>query len=152
MKRILLTSSSGGHYEQLSLLEKGLKGKYEIYVLTEKTKYVKDKTGIYYVRQLNRKQLLFPIKFFLNHLRIKKIMRKINPDIVISTGALVTISSCKIAKKMGKKVIFIESFAKIDSPTKTGKYLYDYCDEFIVQWETMIDVYPKAKYFDGGIY
>ena len=151
MKTILLTASSGGHYEQLIILKKNLQEKYNIFVITEKTKYTKDEKNTFYVHQLNRKKISFPFKFLINHFKIKKILKHINPDVVISTGALSTISSCKIAHSMKKKVIFIESFAKIDSPTMTGKYLYKVADHFIVQWEPLKDIYPKSKFF-GGIY
>ena len=73
------------------------------------------------------------------------------PDIVISTGALATIPMCIISKIFRRKLIFIESFAKINSPTLTGKLLYKFADEFYVQWEEMLKIYPKAI-FKGGIY
>ena len=56
-----------------------------------------------------------------------------------------------IAKKFGKKLIYIESFAKINDPTKTGQFLYKYADQFYVQWEGMLEFYPDAIYL-GGIY
>lgn len=152
MKTVLLTASSGGHFEQLMVLKKELQKNYKIYVLTEKTKYTKDEENTFYVKQLNRKKISFPFKFVSNHFKVKKIIKKINPDVVISTGALVTISPCKIAHKLKKKVIFIESYAKIDSPTMTGKYVYKFADHFVVQWESMKEIYPNAEYFGGGIY
>ena len=57
-------------------------------------------------------------------------------------------SSCSaifyIAKLMGKKLIYIEVFDRIDKPTLTGKLVYPIVDEFIVQWDEMKKVYPKA--------
>ena len=52
-----------------------------------------------------------------------------------------------------KKVIFIESFAKITSPTMTGKLVYKkkWANQFYVQWETMKEFYPDAI-CEGGIY
>ena len=52
---------------------------------------------------------------------------------------------------MGKKLIYIESFAKVTSPTETGKLLYKFADQFYVQWKPMLKFYPKAIYL-GGIY
>ncbi|WP_191976308.1 hypothetical protein [Limosilactobacillus reuteri] len=52
---------------------------------------------------------------------------------------------------MKKKVIYIESFARITTPSLTGKILYHFADLFIVQWKELLKVYPKAKYF-GGIF
>lgn len=44
-----------------------------------------------------------------------------------------------------------EMFAKVTSPTETGKLLYKFADQFYVQWESMLSIYPKAIYL-GGIY
>ena len=57
----------------------------------------------------------------------------------------------KLAKLFGKKLIYIESFAKISSPNLSGKLLYRFADQFYVQWETMLKIYPKAICL-GGIY
>ena len=80
-----------------------------------------------------------------------KIFIKEKPDFVICTGALATIPMCLIAKVFRKKVIFIESFAKINSPTLTGRLVYKFADQFYVQWKEMLKFYPKAIY-KGGIY
>ena len=45
---------------------------------------------------------------------------------------------------MGKKLIYIEVFDRIDKPTLTGKLVYPIVDEFIVQLDEMKKVYPKA--------
>ena len=58
---------------------------------------------------------------------------------------------CLIGKLTRRKLIFIESFAKVNSPTLTGKLLYKFADQFYVQWEQMKEHYPKAI-FEGGIY
>ena len=70
---------------------------------------------------------------------------------VISTGALATIPMSIIAKIFKKKVIFIESFAKISSPTITGKLVYKFADQFYVQLESLKEFYPNAI-CKGGIY
>jgi hypothetical protein len=48
-------------------------------------------------------------------------------------------------------LIFIESFAKVTSQTHCGNFLYKYADQFYVQWEEMLALYPNAIY-KGGIY
>ena len=74
------------------------------------------------------------------------------PDVVISTGALAAIPFCLIAKVLfRRKLIYIESFARITSGNLTGKLLYRFADRFYVQWESMLKVYPKAICL-GGIY
>ena len=45
---------------------------------------------------------------------------------------------------MGKKLIYIEMFDRIDKSTLTGRLVYPIADKFIVQWDEMKKVYPKA--------
>ncbi len=74
-----------------------------------------------------------------------KVLRKEKPDLLISSGAAVAVPFFYIAKLMGKKLIYIEVFDRIDKPTLTGKLVYPITDRFIVQWEEMKQVYPKAE-------
>ena len=152
-KKICLISSSGGHFEQLLMLRK-LSEEFEIFIVTEKTKYnKKDKKINHYLLQVNRKEPLFIIKMIVNLIKSLYIYAIEKPDVIISTGVLATIPMLFIGHAFHKKVIYIESFAKISSPTKTGELVYKkkLADRFYVQWEPMLKVYPKAIY-KGGIY
>ena len=86
-----------------------------------------------------------------NSFRALWIMLKERPDVVITTGVLAVIPLCLLAKLFGRKLIYIESFAKVTSPTETGKLMYKFADRFYVQWESMLEIYPDAVYL-GGIY
>ena len=150
--KICFAASSGGHYEQLLML-KPLMEKYDSFILTEKTGYATTVNGqkMYYLLQVNRREKSFIIRMIWNAFRSLGIYIKERPDIVICTGVLAMIPMCLLAKLFGKKLIYIESFAKVTSGTETGKLLYRFADEFYVQWEPMLDVYPNAIYL-GGIY
>ena len=76
---------------------------------------------------------------------------KIKPKIVITTGTHTAVPMCYIAKIFGSKVIFIETFANRETKTLAGRFVYPIADLFIVQWEEMLKIYPKAVYF-GGVY
>ncbi|MFQ7173025.1 MAG: hypothetical protein ACLRQF_13715 [Thomasclavelia ramosa] len=45
--------------------------------------------------------------------------------------------------------MFIETFANITTKTLSGKLVYPIADLFLVQWEEMLELYPKAKYRGG---
>ena len=150
--KICFAASSGGHYEQLMMLQP-LMDKYDSFVLTEKVNY-KIKSLCereYYVMQVNRKEKLCFLKLIIIGIKEFKIFIKEKPDVVISTGVLGMIPMCIFCKLFKKKLIYIESFAKVTSPTLTGKLLYKYADQFYVQWLSMKEVYPNAIYL-GGIY
>lgn len=150
--KLCFAASSGGHYEQLLML-KPLMEKYDSFVITEETSYkakVKD-TRMYYMKQVNRKEKSFIPHMLVNFFRSVKIYFMEKPDAVICTGVLAMLPICLIAKAVGKKLIYIESFAKVTSATQSGKLLYKFADQFYVQWEQMLEIYPKAIYL-GGIY
>lgn len=152
-KKICLISSSGGHFEQLLMLRK-LSKKNNIFIITEKTKYNRnDKKIDYYINQVNRKEIFFVIKMILISIKSLYIFIKEKPDVIISTGALAAIPMLFIGNIFNKKIIYIESFAKISSPTMTGNLIYKHnlADKFYVQWESMLEFYPNAVY-KGGIY
>lgn len=150
--KICFAASSGGHYEQLLML-KPLMDKYDSFVITEKTLYTAKIKGekMYYMEQVNRKEKTFIPRMIVNTVRSFSIFRKERPDVVICTGVLAMIPICLIAKLRGKKLIYIESFAKVTSATLTGKLIYKFADQFYVQWPQMQKLYPKALYL-GGIY
>ena len=152
IRKICFAASSGGHFEQILML-KPLMEKYESFLITEKTTYkaeVKDER-MYYLHQVNRKEWSFPFEMIGNSCKSLFIFIKERPDVVITTGVLAMIPICLLAKVFGKKLIYIESFAKVTSPTETGKLMYKYADQFYVQWPQMKEIYPNALYL-GGIY
>ena len=151
-RKICFAASSGGHYEQLMML-KPLMEKYDSFILTEKTQYEAKVAGekTYYLKQVNRKEKTFMLRMLQNVFLTFGIFLKEKPNVVICTGVLAMIPMCLLVKLLGGKLIYLESFAKVTSPTETGKLLYRFADQFYVQWEPMKKVYPKAIYL-GGIY
>lgn len=150
--KICFAASSGGHLEEISRLNV-IKNKYNSFLITEKSSFEElefcDK--IYYLPQINRKELLFIFKFIYILYKSLKIFLQEKPNIVISTGALSTVPICLISKFFRKKIIYIESFARCNKPSLTGKIMYKFADIFIVQWEEMLEFFPKAIY-GGGIF
>lgn len=150
--KICFAASSGGHFEQISML-KPLMEKYDSFLVTEKTDYSFeiDNENMYFLNQINRNEKFALLKLLGISCTSLYIFLKEEPDLIITTGVLAVIPLCLIAKLFGKKLIYIESFAKISSPNKSGELLYKYADQFYVQWPQMKSVYPNAIYV-GGIY
>lgn len=150
--KVCFAASSGGHFEQLMCLEP-LMDQYDSFILTEQTEYsvnIKNRK-VYYVSQINRKEKGWMKSLIKILIESCEIAWKEKPDVVICTGVLAMIPMCLLCKAQGGKLIYIESYAKVSTPTETGKLLYRFADEFYVQWKSMLKIYPKAKYL-GGIY
>jgi beta-1,4-N-acetylglucosaminyltransferase len=152
-KKICLISSTGGHLSQLRQLLPIVKDE-DFYFITEKhtsTTALKEKYNSYYLKQQERKNINFSFVFLYNILYSFWILIKERPTLIISTGAGAVLPTCLLGKLLGTKIIFIESFAKIDTPTITGKIIYKFADRFYIQWEDLKKHYPKAIY-KGAIY
>lgn len=150
--KIVFAASSGGHLEQLLML-KPLMEKYDSILVTEKTDYSAGNLDVktYYLRQINRKEFLFLPKLIANSWKSLLIIIKERPKVMITTGVLAIIPLALLMKLFGGKLIYIESFAKVSSKNMSGDLLYKFADQFYVQWEEMLKLYPKAIY-KGGIY
>ena len=81
----------------------------------------------------------------INTIKALKIIPKERPDVIISSGAAPAIPFFYVGKLFGAKTIYIEVFDRIDAPTIAGKVCYPVADKFIVEWEEMKKIYPKAE-------
>ena len=151
MKKVLFISSAGGHFNELMRLEPLFK-KYDSYFATEKLKATKKlkkrfKNKFFYLVYGTKDHMLtYPFKLLANSFISLYQFIKIRPDVIVTTGAQSAGPMCCIAKIFRKKIIFIETMANIDKKTITGKLVYKFADLFIVQWEGMLKLYPKAIY------
>ncbi len=146
--KLCLISSSGGHYEQLSML-KPLSEKYDVFWVTEKTDYKGNADYYLYATGSNDKMVLF--KLIANCFKTLHFWLKEKPSFVITTGTLVALPVCFLAKLLRKKVVFIETFARVTDCTRMGKLMYKIADLFIYQWEELAEFYPNGVY-GGSIY
>ena len=151
MKKVLFISSTGGHLNELLQL-KSIMNKYDSYLITEKTKSTislkeeyKDKIS-YLIYGTKHNMLTYPFKLLANCFKSLYFYFKIKPDVIVTTGAHSAGPMCCIGKIFGSKIIYIETFANIHSKTVTGRIVYKFADLFIVQWESMLKLYPKSIY------
>lgn len=154
--KTMFISSTGGHFNELMQL-KPIMEKTNYHIITEKTKQnknLKEKYGkkIDFLLYGTKKTKFKYIWILLANSFISLFYYlKYRPHIVITTGTHTAGPMCCIARILGSKVIYIETFANKESKTSAGKLLYYVANTFIVQWEEMKKLYPKSKYF-GSIY
>ena len=141
--KVCLVGSSGGHLTQLYMLKPFWESKDRIWVTFDKED----------ARSLLEGEKMYPCYYpsnrsikalIINSFRAIYILSKERPDLIISTGAAPAIPFFYIGKMMGIRTIYIEIFDRINTPTISGKLCYYVADRFIVQWEEMKQVYPKA--------
>jgi UDP-N-acetylglucosamine:LPS N-acetylglucosamine transferase len=79
-----------------------------------------------------------------------KVLASEKPRVVVSTGAGVCVPFFLLARLKGIKTIYIESLARINELSLTGRMVYPFADEFIVQWPGLAEKLPKAR-FEGQL-
>jgi len=155
-KKVLFISSTGGHLDELMQL-KPMFEKYDYHIVTEKTKSnlnLKNKFSkkvSFLVYGTKDHMLTYPFKLLFNCFKSLFIFIKIRPKYIVSTGAHTAGPMCCLGKIFGSKIIYIETFANSKTKSATGSIVYKFADLFIVQWEDMLELYPKGVY-GGWIY
>ncbi|MCF0124294.1 MAG: polysaccharide biosynthesis protein [Clostridia bacterium] len=149
---ILFISSTGGHFSELMKL-KPIMEQCNYHIVTEKTntnanlkEEYKDKID-FLIYKTRKNKIIYPFVLIINCFISLFLFLKYRPKLIITTGTHTAGPMCCIAKLFGKKVIYIETFANRNTKTATGRLLYHIADTFVVQWEEMLELYPKAKYW-----
>lgn len=151
--KVCMVSSCGGHFMELLQLIPAVEEQ-DFYIVTERnaaSESIVKKYRHYYLIQQERKNISFPFKFVYNIVVSLGFLLKEWPDVIISTGAGASYPTCRLGKCLGKKIIYIESFAKLNKGSVTGKLIYPFADKFYVQWMEMKKVYPNSVYH-GTVY
>lgn len=71
---------------------------------------------------------------------------RVRPAIILSTGPGFAGPIGIWGKIFGRKLIFIESWSRVNTKSWPGKLLYPIADQFFVQWPEEKKNYPKGIY------
>ena len=125
---------------------------YDYHLITEKTKTTADLKDVfgdkldYLLFGTKDHFFSYIFKFSFNIFKSLILYIKLRPKFIITTGTHTAVPICYIGKLFGSKIIYIETFANIETKTLAGRILYPIADLFIVQWESMLELYPNAVY------
>lgn len=143
-KKICIAASAGGHLTEILQLKEVWKGKEHFFISDKRINALslskKEKT--YFILPPRRSYIRTGIAFIQTFF----ILLKENPDIIISTGAEIGYPALLLGHYLGKKTIYIETLARINSPSLCGELVYGKVDHFYVQWKESLKFFPKAKY------
>jgi len=146
--KICIACSAGGHLTEILQLQDFYNTKNHFFVVpkTKDSEHLSEHEPVYFINiTYNRLKRLKTIIYLFQNL---KILLKEKPDVIITTGAGSALSMCYLGKLLRKKIIYIESFARITTPSLFGKLVAPVSDLIIVQWKPLLKYYKKAVY--GG--
>lgn len=75
-----------------------------------------------------------------------RVLLRTRPRAVITTGAGVGVPFLYAARAMGCRAIYVESLARIDQLSLTGRLVYPVVTHFFVQWPGLARRYRRGRY------
>lgn len=142
-RTLLLVCSSGGHLTQLYNLRAYWERSERVWVTfdsADATSLLVGETVVWAYHPTTRNLL----NLIRNTGLAWRTIRRIRPDLVLSTGAGVAVPFFVIGKMFRVRTAYIEVFDRIDSATLTGRLCYPFTDRFLLQWQEQQATYPKG--------
>ena len=69
-----------------------------------------------------------------------------SPDLVLVNGPGTCVPVAVLARLTGARVIFVESWCRVESLSLTGRIMYWVAHRFVVHWPEQARRYPRAEY------
>ena len=141
----MLVASSGGHLLELVQLRDEWESNDRAWVTFPTTDAITLLEGelvdyAYYPTNRNLKNLV------RNVFVAFRVVATRRPRAIVTTGAGVAVPFCYVGRLFGARVVFIESFARVSSPSMTARLVHPIASAFFVQWPDMLQHFPRGRY------
>ncbi|MCB0978084.1 MAG: hypothetical protein KDB02_11560 [Acidimicrobiales bacterium] len=140
---VLLVGSSGGHLAQLIRLEpwwRDLDRTWVTFDTPDAVSLLADEPVVWGHHPTTRN---VPNLLRNQRLAVRE-LRRIRPDVVVSTGAAIAFPFFVFAKLMRIPTVYVEVFDRIDSATLTGRLCRPFSTRFCVQWPEQQPLYKGS--------
>ncbi|MEO0373870.1 MAG: PssD/Cps14F family polysaccharide biosynthesis glycosyltransferase [Cyanobacteria bacterium P01_A01_bin.17] len=144
MMKLLLVCNPGGHFASMMKLERfwsSYSHEWVTYPHYDTRTLVQDGEIVHWVAMQEARMIG---RACVNFFHALFVLYKRHPDLVISTGAGISVPFVLASKIFGIRTIFIENKTRFSNLSLSGKILYFFVDELYVQWPECIDRYPRA--------
>ena len=147
--KIALISTQGGHLTEMLQLLDAFES-HNIFFVTHPS--IRDTelasiAPVYLIAHIGTN----PYRLFLALFSSHRILKKEKPDIILSLGAEIALPFFFWGKILKIKTIFIESWCRLESLSRTGKLSYHIVDVFLVQWPQLLKVCGPKAHYEGAV-
>jgi UDP-N-acetylglucosamine:LPS N-acetylglucosamine transferase len=147
---VLLVCSTGGHLLQLGALADAWAGLSHAWVTFDKSDARSLLAGdrVYYAYGPTNRS----IPNFLRNLPLAwGLLGYLRPRVIVTTGAGVAVPFAWLGRLRGARVVYVESFTRIDGPSLSCRLIRPVADRVYVQWPELAERLPGARYL-GSIF
>jgi beta-1,4-N-acetylglucosaminyltransferase len=142
---VLLVCSTGGHLLQLHALRPAWAGTSHAWVTFDKS----DARSL-----LAAEQVFFAfgptnrnVGNLLRNLKLAfRLIRLLQPRVLVTTGAGVAVPFCWMARMSGAKIVYVESLSRIDAPSLSCRLIAPVAARIYAQWPELCEAYTRARY------
>lgn len=142
---VLLVCSTGGHLLQLSALRGAWDGLPHVWVTFDKSdarSLLASEDVVFAHGPTNRS-----IKnLFRNSVLAWRVVRRLRPRVVVTTGAGVAVPFAWVGRLRGAKVVYVESLSRIEAPSLSCRLIAPVAHRIYAQWPELVRAMPRARY------
>lgn len=140
----LFAASAGGHLDLLQAIAPDVSDGAEPVWVTSQTP-----RGETLQREAEEVELLpeygrSPLKALANVLAAARIVVRRRPRTVVTSGAGVVAPLCLLARLAGARLLYVETMARVNSPSLTARVLSRIASRVVVQWPELAPALPRA--------
>jgi UDP-N-acetylglucosamine:LPS N-acetylglucosamine transferase len=147
---VLLVCSTGGHLLQLAALREAWAGRSRAWVTFDKSdarSLLRGERVHFAYGPTNRN-----VPNLLRNLVLaRRLVGSLRPKVVVTTGAGVAVPFAWIARLRGAKVVYVESFTRIDGPSLSCRMIAPVAARIYAQWPELEASYGRAR-FRGNVF
>lgn len=139
-----MIASSGGHWIQLSRLAVALAEPETYYATT--LDGATPPTGIRPVTVITDASRSEPLKFARLGFQILRMLLKVRPHVIITTGAAPGLLALCVGKLFGARTVWIDSLANVAEVSLSGRIAARFADLWLTQWPHLANKRPRLGY------
>ena len=131
-KRVLGIASGGGHFIQLMRLAPAWDGhQVSIATVDPTSRALVGETAFFTFRDVSRADWW---RIPAAAIDIARILIKVRPQVIITTGALPGLIACALARPFGVKSLWVDSIANSEVLSGSGGQAGHVCSQVVTQW------------------
>lgn len=146
-QKLLAVSSSGGHWIQLLRLRPAFDDCDVVFASTNMGN-ASEISGYEFHHIINGTRRT-PWNFFTMFFQILKVLTKVKPDVIITTGSAPGLLTLALGRFFRTKNIWIDSIANVEKVSTSGKMARYVSDLYLTQWEALSTL--RGPVFNGSI-
>ena len=142
-----LASSSGGHLDLLVRLRSTLRDHHIVWVTqpSATARALEQACELIYILPAWSRSLRHIGRLATNVAQSLRYVIRDRPTLVITSGSGLVVPYCMFARLSGANIVFIETPARVDTPSQAGRVLSRIAARTLVQWPSMLAVYPRSQ-------